>query len=159
MAMEIHVLSDRRLLSIAEWQRAIDAEGFALTLSDETPFDSIGGFLPAKLGGTDTGFECDHWDPNDTYEAYADIPFPHRWRYELSFRWSADIAEWHAAWMAAAAYAAATSGIVFDPQTSKLLSPAEARADVVKLQREIPEIEANVRAVIAQVQKDRSGER
>ena len=46
MAMEIFALSDRRLNSIAEWQRAIDAEGFALQLSGETPFAQLSRFLP-----------------------------------------------------------------------------------------------------------------
>ena len=32
MSMEVFVLSDKRLGSIAEWQQAIDVAGFALTL-------------------------------------------------------------------------------------------------------------------------------
>jgi hypothetical protein len=40
MAMEIFALSDRRLNSIAEWQRAIDAEGFPFParLTTDVPF-------------------------------------------------------------------------------------------------------------------------
>jgi hypothetical protein len=60
MAMELYVLSDQRLSSIAEWQQAIDAEGFALQLSRETPLDAVDGFLPAQLNREPTGFECNH---------------------------------------------------------------------------------------------------
>lgn len=35
MSMEIHVLSDRRLPSVAAWQQAIDAEGFDLKLDPD----------------------------------------------------------------------------------------------------------------------------
>src|SRR5712691_386475 len=62
MAMELLVLSDRRLGTIAEWQRAIDAEKFTLRLSAETPFEELDGFLPAQFGDNETGFECAHWD-------------------------------------------------------------------------------------------------
>jgi len=37
MSMQICVFSDRTLGSIAEWQQAIDAEGFRLRLSDDVP--------------------------------------------------------------------------------------------------------------------------
>lgn len=43
MSMELFVLSDRRLASIAEWQRAINAESFPLRLSPETPFEELDG--------------------------------------------------------------------------------------------------------------------
>jgi hypothetical protein len=45
MAMELHVLSNRRLSSIAEWQRAIGAQGFPLRLAADVQFASAdGGF-------------------------------------------------------------------------------------------------------------------
>lgn len=43
MSMELFVLSDRRLASIAEGQRAINAESFPLRLSPETPFEELDG--------------------------------------------------------------------------------------------------------------------
>ena len=43
MAMELYVFSDRRLASIAEWQRAINAERFSLRLLTETPFEELDG--------------------------------------------------------------------------------------------------------------------
>jgi hypothetical protein len=55
---QIFVLSDRRLGAIAEWQQAIDAEGFDLRL-----FEDLSGHLPAHRGEQHAGFECGHWDP------------------------------------------------------------------------------------------------
>jgi hypothetical protein len=75
MSMEIYVLSDVRLTSIADWQRAIDAEGFALTLSNARPFAELRHFLPIQMAGTQTGFECDHWDPRDILQGYSDVRF------------------------------------------------------------------------------------
>jgi hypothetical protein len=37
MSMTICVLADSQLGSVAEWQKAIDAEGFPLLLSDADP--------------------------------------------------------------------------------------------------------------------------
>lgn len=39
MAMELWILSDKKLGSITEWQAAINAEETALVLSDERPLD------------------------------------------------------------------------------------------------------------------------
>ena len=40
MAMELFVLSDERLNSVAEWQAAIDAEGYPLRLDANKPMES-----------------------------------------------------------------------------------------------------------------------
>ena len=60
MSMEIHVFSDRKLASIAQWQQAVDAEGFALRLSTEGSFEALRGFLPAQWSDRQAGFECFH---------------------------------------------------------------------------------------------------
>ena len=46
MSMELHVLSDRPLNSVVEWQRAIDREGFQLRLSSDIQFATASGMLP-----------------------------------------------------------------------------------------------------------------
>jgi hypothetical protein len=56
MSMELHVLSDRPLNSVAEWQRAIDREGFQLRLSSDIQFATASGMLPVTLEGKQTGF-------------------------------------------------------------------------------------------------------
>ena len=43
MSMEICVLSDARLASIAEWQISIEAERFPLRLPQEEPLAESGG--------------------------------------------------------------------------------------------------------------------
>lgn len=126
MSMEICVLSDTRLDSVSEWQKALDAEGFAVRLSDDEPFAEISGFLPASLRDKQTGFECYHVDPREMIDTYDNVQFGREWKYALVFVWGGDFTEMQAAWMAATAYARATSGIVFDPQASQLLTASQA---------------------------------
>jgi hypothetical protein len=61
MAMELFVLSDKQLISVAEWQAAIDAEGYPLRLDGNKPTESLKGFLTALLRDKKTGFECNFW--------------------------------------------------------------------------------------------------
>lgn len=143
MSIEIYVLSDRRLSSMAEWQRAVAQEGFDLTFDETAVFAELSGFLPVRMKGKATGFECDHWDPNDIIDSYAEINFSHRWSYALAFRWGASFDEHSAAWMAAGAYARATDGIVFNPELSEQRTADEA-ADVVRELEASPVTEAVV---------------
>src|SRR5712691_4097640 len=110
MSIEIFVLSDRRLGSIAEWQQAIDSEGFDLRLDASRPFEALSGHLPAHRGEQHAGFECDHWDPKDVMdeESCADIDFGRRWTQALAFRFGGDFYALWGAYAAAAAYAKAT---------------------------------------------------
>ena len=119
MSMEIHCLSDRQLSSMAEWQHAIDAEGFALALSTARPIHSLEGFVPAQSGEMESGFECYHDDDSELLVAYASVDFGHPWRFALSFRWGGNLAACLAAYQAGAAYAKATGGVVFDPEQAK----------------------------------------
>jgi hypothetical protein len=128
MAMELWVLSDKQLGSIAEWQTAINAEGFPLVLSDEMPLDKIDGFLPARLRDQRTGFECNHWSTADFMREMSTVDFVHSWKYVLAFRWRANFNELRAAWIAGSAYARATDGVVFDDQEGKIRTAAESVA-------------------------------
>lgn len=150
MSMEIYVLSDERLGSIAEWQRAIDADNFALELSAERPFSALKGFLPVRWGDNPTGFECDHWDAAELIAEYADINFGQRWKYALAFRWGADLRACVAAYMAGAAYAQATRGVVLDCEQGKIISPQQATEVARDIDRQMPEIEAAVRNAVEQ---------
>ena len=105
MSMELYVLSDHRLESIDEWQRAIDVGGFPVRLFTGRPFIELSGVLPVQLGDRQTAFECGHWDPGDLVETYTDIDFGHRWKYTLAFRWTGNPYEGIAAYMAGSAYA------------------------------------------------------
>jgi hypothetical protein len=125
MSMEMFVLSDRELSSIAEWQAAIDAKGFPLKM-DDTNLKAHSGFLPARLNGKLTGFECDHFPAAEFMSETPEVDFGHDWMFVLAFRWIGNFKEMTAAWMAAAAYAAATEGVVLDDQEPKIRTAAEA---------------------------------
>jgi hypothetical protein len=135
MSMQISVLSDGRLNSITEWQKAIDAEGFPLQLVDSQIFVNIKGFLSVTLRDKKTGFECYHVDPRELFGTYDNIHFDHNWKYVLAFVWGGSFAEMQATWMAASAYAHATSGIVFDEQAGELLSATDALEIVQDMRR------------------------
>ncbi len=126
MSIEIYVLSDRQLSSIAEWQQAIAREGTDLLLDTSRPFEALSGHLPAHRGGQHAGFECDHWDPNEIIDNCPDVDFGHRWTKALAFRFGGDFLALWGAFVAAAAYARATNGVVFDDQSGEVLSPDQA---------------------------------
>jgi hypothetical protein len=145
MAMELFVLSDRQLESIGAWQAAIDAEKFPLRLNDDRPLDVLKGFLPVLLRGIRTGFECGHWSAEVFIRGRPDVNFGHKWGYVLTFRWGGDLNQLQSAWMAAAAYAKATGGIVFDDEEGKVHTTAEALEMVKDIERGIPIAEAFLR--------------
>jgi hypothetical protein len=116
MSMQICVFSDTQLNATSEWQQAIDAASLPLRLSYEKPLAQAAGFLPGYLAGKLTGFEYRRRDPKDISSTYPNIHFGHNWKFVAVFIWGADLNEMQAAWMAAAAYAMATEGILFDEQ-------------------------------------------
>jgi hypothetical protein len=139
MSIEIHVLSDQQLQSIAAWQEAIDIEGFKLKLDPTVQLETASGFLPALLHNKKSGFESYHDDARELMETYAHLPtldFGHRWKYALSFRWGSLAHEGVAVFMAATAYAQATGGAVFDPQEGKMLALDECREIARKWEKE-----------------------
>jgi hypothetical protein len=142
MSFAIHVLSDEPLASITHWQQAIAAAGFDLQLSDEHPFATLQGFLPAQVGARSAGFECYHDDPGALMNSHAGIAFDRPWKHALSFRWGGDPLEGLAAHMAAAAYALAVDGVVFDPEEGRLRKPGEAIEAASEIARYLPTIEA-----------------
>jgi hypothetical protein len=149
MAMELYVLFDNALNSIAEWQQAIDAEGFALRSSTDTPLQRLNGFLTTQLRGKRTGFECAHWDSRKLLTENPRIDFGHTWKHALAFRWGADLYASPAAYMAGAAYAKATDGVVLDCEENKIFTPERAAQVARDLDKGIPAVEAAVRAVIS----------
>ncbi len=147
MSMELYVLSDRRLESIDDWQRAIDADGFPLRLFTGRSFSRLEGVLPVQLRDGQTAFECDHWDPGDLLGTYADVDFGHRWKFVLAFRWTGNPYEGIAAYMAGGAYAKATGGVVFDCEEGKIISAERAGEIACEIEQQIPLIEEAARRV------------
>jgi hypothetical protein len=138
MSIEMSVLSDRRLTSTAEWQRAIDAEGFPLKLDPGVALEKISGFLPGYFGDKLTGFECHHDDPVEFFQSHADSDFGRRWSHVLGLRIIGNYAEQRAVWMAATAYARATEGVVWDGESGEVMSPDRAAEVARKIDRTAP---------------------
>jgi hypothetical protein len=158
MAMELFVLSDRMLGSIAEWQRAIDADGFPLRLSDKTPFSELNGILPVQLEGHETEFECNQWDARELAEDYADMDFGKPWAHALAFRWGGlSVRSTPAVYMAAAAYARATDGAIFDCEEGKIITPQHAGEVARDSLRDVPKMEAALRLALERLKADFPG--
>jgi hypothetical protein len=148
MSMEIYVLSERRLVSIQEWQRSIDAIGVSMKLSTGTPFAKLRGALPVLLDRKPSHFECDHWDVKDFVRTYPDVQSGHRSKYALAIRWGADADAASSAYSAAAGYARATGGFIFDCQEGAVISLERAIEIADELKHSGPAIEAAVRTVM-----------
>ena len=142
MSIEIFVLSDKRLSSIAEWQQAIDAEGFDLRLATSRSFDELSGHLPAHRGQQHAGFECDHWDPKEVMdeEFCGAIDFGRPWTQALAFRFGGDFHALWGAYAAAAAYAKATEGVLFDSESGEVLPPDKAAQAAREIERDLPNL-------------------
>jgi hypothetical protein len=133
MSMELYVFSDRQQGSIAEWQAAIEADGFNIKLDATRAFADLFGFLPVEIDGRPSGFECDHFDAGSMIDELNEEGFPveHRWRYLLAFRFGGGYDEGTAAAVAAAVYARSTGGILFDCEEGQFYDP-EAAADYAR---------------------------
>jgi hypothetical protein len=140
--MEMHVFSDSRLNSTAEWQRAIDLQAHPLKFLPGAKLATAQGFFPATLAGKASGFECYHDDANKMIEHYGRSNFLKPWKYALGFRFRGDFTELQAAWIAAAAYARATNGIVFDGESGRSYTPPEAEGVISDIIRDLPAVEA-----------------
>lgn len=143
MSMEMHVLSPRRLLSIHQWQQAIDDLRFSIKVSDEVPIERVSGYLPVIWKDKSTGFECDHWSIEDIRETYQDLEIPN-YEYALAFRWGGDFNELVAAMQSAAAYAFATDGVVFDCQEGELYSAVRSVEIARETEAALPQAEATM---------------
>lgn len=138
---EIFVFSDRRVGSMADWQRAIDNEGFALKLSTNSVTDELTGFLSAKLGNKDAGFECDQADAATLMARYPDVDFGHAWRFARVFRGDPDLKSNIASWVGAVIFAKVTGGKIFDPRDRKLYAPEQALDPLREFERDILQVE------------------
>lgn len=115
MAMELFVFSDRQLETISEWNMTLREMGFEVVIEESRQVPELGGSQPTKLRGRDVWIEYDHFDPVEFFEGLKEYVRKERdWRYLLAFRWGSDIYAHPAVFMAAAAYAKATDGVVLD---------------------------------------------
>jgi hypothetical protein len=151
MAMELNIFSDQQLKSIAEWQRTIDREGFALSLLKDADFSTLRGFLPVRLRDRPTGFECYHDDAASVMNSLGRSNFDRNWKFALGLRWAPDFAAVDSAWMGAIAYAAATDGVIFDYEEAKIFTPEQGRGLVRRFEREQPMLDAFLAKTIRKI--------
>jgi hypothetical protein len=123
-----------------EWQEAATHLLFPIKFSPG-PVNEVKGFLPVSWKDRSTGFECNHWTVGDIQESYKDVKIDQRFTSALVFRWGSDFYELVAALQAAAAYAMATDGMVFDCEAEEIYNIDRA----VKIAREteaaLPQVE------------------
>ena len=143
--MDLFVFSDRRLTSIAEWQRAINAEGFPVLLLTETPFEELSGIVPVQFGDKRTSFEVVHWNAREQMSEFPALDFGRQWIHALSFWWGGDLYAAPAAYMAGATYAKATEGVVLDCEEGKIFTPQQTAEVARDLAESIPMMEAELR--------------
>jgi hypothetical protein len=147
MAMQLCVLSDDKLNSITEWQKALDAEGFPLQLSNRNSDHN----LAARLRDEETSIEYDIHDFKELKAAYRHVNFGSNWTYAIPFTWSSNFAEEIAAWMASTAYARATHGVIFDEQEAKIFTPDESHKIACEIEGRRPEMEAMFKHYVQQL--------
>jgi hypothetical protein len=152
MSIEIFALSNRRVASFNRWQEQIDVASLHLVLPTQGSIDKLHGFLPVRLEGNASGFECAHCDPNEVAKLYPNIDFGRNWTRAIAFN-SQGLEEDLAAYQAAAAYAKATEGIVFDPQEGLVMSPQQAFAAAGQLKANIPKMKEILQAALAKLKK------
>jgi hypothetical protein len=158
MSMEICVLSDVRLSSIAEWQTSIETDSLPLRLPREKPLvESGGGNLRAQLRDKETMIEYSAVDFSELKQTYGNVDFGREWRYVIAFIWSSDFDEELAAWMAATAYARASGGIVFDEHEGKLLTPEESIQVTREIEKRQPQLKALLQAYLQELSANSPG--
>jgi hypothetical protein len=77
-------------------------------------------------------------------DEHSDVDFGHRWKHVLAFRWGADLDACQGAYVALAAYAKASGGIIFDCEEGKLLTPHQALNIARKMESNLPAIEKSI---------------
>lgn len=80
-------------------------------------------------------------------ESRGAIDFGREWAHGLAF-YTKEFEELLVGYVAAAAYAKASGGIVFDPQQSLVMSPLRAFEMAGELEREIPKAQEAMQAVL-----------
>jgi hypothetical protein len=152
--MQLYVFSDAPLASIAAWQQAIDADGFALQLSAERPLREVRGELAVWLDGRATAFACAHEDAGARIDMYDGIDFGHRWNCLLALQWGVDIDAAVAAYMAGSSYARATGGVILHGFERELISPQGAAAIARDTEAQIPAYTEAMRQMAARDAKE-----
>lgn len=147
MSMELYVLSDRQLSATDAWQQALDSRGAPLRLQMTFSL-AKGGILPVKFKEKPAAFECARWDAAALMAEASGVDFGRRWTYALALRWGGDPYGGIAAYLAGAAYATASNGIILDCEENKIITPARAGGIALEIEQFIPDLDRLVQKVI-----------
>lgn len=143
MSVDLHVfLKDSLVPSAQDWQRAVHAAGFELTLYENFPVREHSGFLPVVYKNHETGFE---FDLSLASTIVADYPIitGHIEGFDLvaTFRWGGNIRQGIAAIIASAVLTNLSDGMLFDPQDNTFVN----KGDVLKVARQsVQELESHL---------------
>lgn len=134
MSMELYVVFAGPLPPVAKFAEKL-AE-FDLVLPGETApatLDGQSGFMPLRLGGSETGVEFDIWDDSDevlelfgALELPVPDPSPQR---TAAFRWGGDFSEMVCAFLLAAALAPLVGGTIVEPEEGVIVTPEKMAQD------------------------------
>lgn len=120
MSLSCYVLCNRHLTTLGEWQAAIDALGFAVTLQGEAtePIEDLSGHLPTVWQGEEAGFECDPGGVDEAAEIIEmcdDVDLGGPWACMLAFNY-VGFANIAGVTIAGAVYAKATDGVFYEAE-------------------------------------------
>lgn len=124
MSVEVYVLSNKLLYSTNALQSNIDQLGFQLTVLTDRDWTVARGHVSASWKGQEAGFECSPAQLAGLKETYA-LNLGGPWDHAICFRFGT-LPGCAGALIAAAAYAHATNGVLFETEDLKIFSPSDA---------------------------------
>ncbi len=141
MSMELYVLFSGPLPPVAQFAEHLTA--FDLVLPKESApetLDRQSGFVPLRLGASETGVEFDVWnDPEEALSILEDLelsvpdPVPQR---IVAFRWGDDFSEMVCANFLAAALAPLVGGTIVEPEEGVIVTPEKIAQDARDIRRD-----------------------
>jgi hypothetical protein len=142
--MDFYMLCHRPLLSVDEWQRAIDDLGFDLKLPANLNVATKAGALTAMWRGVPVVFEFSAFPFDEIEEGYSDLDFGQTWPNAYVMYTGSSFKGCAGAIMAGVSLVHRTGGRFFEPSDSLILKPDEA---VRYAHRTVDELMAMMRSI------------
>lgn len=126
MTVDLYMLCDRPVMSVDEWQTAIDKLGFDLTLPMSLNVATATGALTARWRGEPVVFEFSAFPYQEIEEGNSGLDFERTWPNAYVMYTGSSFVGCAGVIIAGAALVHCTGGRLFDPQDSLILKPDEA---------------------------------
>lgn len=126
MTMDFYMLCNRPLISVDEWQIAIDELGFGLKLPVTLNVMTAGGALTATWRGEPVVFEFSEFPYAEIEEGHPKLDFGQTWPNAYVMYTGSSFSGCAGAILAGVAIVHRTGGRFFEPQDSLILKPDEA---------------------------------